>query len=197
VGGRFLSGHPGDVLVAFVTLLLVVVTMASIVATWKISKSQEALQTRLAEEQKELQERLSSDHAALQARISQETRERHEEQRRFEQRAQLIPLWEYMSSLREIIPDNPITPQVVKTVNTLELIALCKEADIVDGTVVLRTFRQKYIELFETVSECGPLKGYPGDKKPTGKDLLAENHAATQLYNDLIAERNNRDKPPL
>jgi hypothetical protein len=39
--------------------------------------------------------------------------ERHEEQRRLEQRAQLIPFWEYTSSLREIDPRNPITPQVV------------------------------------------------------------------------------------
>lgn len=184
----------GDVLVAFVTLLLVVATAASICATWKISKSQEVLQQRLATEQRELQERLSAQHEAIQTRISRETHERHEEQRRFEQRAQVIPLWEYMSGLREINPSDPITPQVVKTVNTLELIALCKEADVVDEAVVLRTFRDKYISLYEAVRKCGLLKGYP--REVTGQELLAENHAATQLYNELIERRNSMDRPP-
>jgi hypothetical protein len=172
----------GDALVALVTLLLVLATVASIIATWKIAKSQEALQRRLAEDQRQMQER-----------ISLETSERHAEQRRFEQRAQLIPIWEYMASLREIDPTDPITPQVVKTVNTLELIALCKEAEIVDGTVILRAFRDKYVELYEAVKKCGPLKGYPN--RITGEDLLSENHAATQLYCCLINERNNRDRP--
>lgn len=173
----------GDELVALVTLLLAVVTVASIVATWKIAKSQEALQRQSAEDRRQMQER-----------ISLETAERHAEQRRFEQRAQLIPLWEYMASLRELNPKDPITPQVVKTVNTLELIALCKEAEIVDGTVMLRAFRAKYIELYEAVKKCGPLKGFPHET--TGENLLSQNHAAIELYNCLIAERNKRDRPP-
>ena len=162
----------GDILVALVTFLLVLVTAASIYASWKISKSQEALQERLL----------------------RETHDRHNEQRRFEQRTQLIPLWEYMSGLREIDPEaEVIVPQVVKVVNTLELIALCKEADIIDKTVVLRTFREKYISLYETIKRVGVLEGY--SRRVTGEDLLNENHAAVQLYNDLINERRNMDKP--
>lgn len=180
-------------LVAVVTLLLVIVTAASVFAAWKISKSQEALQKSIATEQNEVRERLSTQNEAVQNRISQETDQRHIEQRRFEQRAHLIPLWEYMSELSEIDPSQPITPQVVKVVNTLELIALCKEADIVDETVILRTFRGKYIALYEAVSKCKALKGYP--REVSGQDLLNENHAATQLYNELIEQRNNLDKP--
>lgn len=185
-----------DKLVALVTLLLVIVTVASIVATLKIARSQEALQVRLAADQKTLQGQLSTQYNDVQTRISRETERRHEEQRRYEQRAQLIPLWEYLSSLREIDVVETNTAQVVKTVNTLELVALCREAEVVDEAVIMRAFRDKYIILFEAVRKCGPLKGYSRDK--TGEDLLAENDAATELYEKLIADRRKRDAlPPL
>jgi hypothetical protein len=160
----------GDVLVALVTFLLVIVTVASIVATWKIAKSQERLQERM----------------------SAETNERHAEQRRYEQRTQLLPIWAYLSTLDEITSASPQT-DVIKTVNTLELVAVCTEAEIIDEAVVLRTFRDKFIKLFEAVSNYGELEDY--GREVTGKTLLAESPAATQFYEKLIEERNNRDKP--
>lgn len=171
----------GDGLVALVTLLLVLVTVASIVATWKIAKSQEKLQARLAAQQTLMQERISA-----------ETKERHAEQRLYAQRTQLLPIWAYLSNLDEISSASPQTV-VIKTVNTLELVAVCTESQIIDEAVVLRTFRDKFIKLFEAVGEYGELDGY--DRVVTGKILLAESPAATQLYLRLIAERNNRDKP--
>ncbi len=171
----------GDDLVALVTFLLVLVTVASIVATWTIAKSQEKLQTRLAAEQKLMQERISA-----------ETNERHAEQRRYEQRSQLLPIWRYLSNLSEISSESA-TPEVVKTVNTLELIAVCTEAEIIDEVVVLRTFRDKFIKLFEAVRNIGKLEGYSSEV--TGKMLLVDSPAATQLYERLVGERNNRDKP--
>lgn len=193
----------GDSLVALVTLLLVVVTVASIVATWLISKGQEKLQDRLAAQQVSLQKSLATQQAslqkglaaqqtAIQERISAETKYRHAEQRLYEQRTQLLPIWAYLSNLDEITSESPQT-DIIKTVNTLELVAVCTEAQIIDEAVVLRTFRDKFIKLFEAVSEFGPLEGY--DRVVTGKTLLAESPAATQLYLRLIAERNNRDKP--
>jgi hypothetical protein len=160
----------GDALVALVTLLLVIVTIASIVATWIIAKNQEKLQER----------------------ISAETADRHAEQRRYEQRSQLLPIWSYLSNLSEIDSETATT-EIVKTVNTLELVAVCTEAEIIDEVVVFRTFRDKFIKLYEAVINYGRLEGYPGEI--TGKTLLADSPAATQLYVRLIDERNNRDKP--
>ncbi|MBX5101022.1 hypothetical protein HJB52_03900 [Rhizobium lentis] len=162
----------GDVLVAIVTFLLVIVTAASIYTTLIIAKNQEKLQNRL----------------------SNEEQNRHEEQRRFEQRSLIIPLWQYMANLREIDPREPATSEVLKIVNTLELIALCREAGIVDETVILRTFRDKYISLYGQVSKCVELKGY--SRPITGQDLLKENPAATRLYDELMIQRNSRDIPP-
>lgn len=160
----------GDGLVALVTLLLVLVTAASIVATWLIAKGQEKLQDR----------------------ISAETRERHAEQRLYQQRTQLLPIWTYLTDMDEIDTRSPQT-DVIKTVNTLELVAVCSEAEIIDKAIVLRIFRDKFIKLFEAVSDYGQLQGY--DRVVSGKILLAESPAATQLYLRLIEERNNRDKP--
>jgi hypothetical protein len=160
----------GDALVALVTLLLVVVTIASIAATWIIAKNQEKLQER----------------------ISAETAERHAEQRRYEQRSQLLPIWRYLSNLSEINSETATT-EIVKTVNTLELVAVCTEAEIIDEVVVFRTFRDKFIKLYEAVISYGELEGYPGEV--TGRKLLADSPAATQLFLRLIDERNNRDKP--
>jgi hypothetical protein len=160
----------GDALVALVTLLLVVVTIASIAATWIIAKNQEKLQER----------------------ISAETAERHAEQRRYEQRSQLLPIWRYLSNLSEINSETATT-EIVKTVNTLELVAVCTEAEIIDEVVVFRTFRDKFIKLYEAVISYGELEGYSGEV--TGRKLLADSPAATQLFSRLIDERNNRDKP--
>jgi hypothetical protein len=86
----------GDGLVAFVALLLVLATVASIVATWKIAKSQEKLQARLA-----------AQDTLMQELISAETKERHAEQRLYEQRTQLLPIWAYLSNLDEITSASP------------------------------------------------------------------------------------------
>ncbi len=48
----------GDDLVALVTFLLVLVTVASIVATWTIAKSQEKLQTEISANSKAIRAKL-------------------------------------------------------------------------------------------------------------------------------------------
>lgn len=111
-------------------------------------------------------------------------------QRLLTQRQLLIPLWEYMSSLSEVNPQQPITPDVLKVVNTLELVALSCEGGMVDPAVIRRTFRNIFMKLYEQVDRCGEL---PGLGK-TGRDLLKENPAAMTFYHQLLGEHLNRDR---
>ena len=112
-------------------------------------------------------------------------------QRLLSQRQLLIPLWQYMSSLSEINSQRPITPDVLKIVNTLELVALSCEGGMVDPAVIKRTFRTIYMNLYEQVERCGPL---PGLEPKTGRDLLKENPAAMAFYQQLLKEHLDRDR---
>lgn len=112
-------------------------------------------------------------------------------QRLLSQRQLLIPLWDYMSSLNEINPQRPITPDVLKVVNTLELVALSCEGGMVDPAVIKRTFRNIYMNLYEQVERCGPL---PGLEPKAGRDLLKENPAAMAFYQQLLKEHLDRDR---
>ena len=160
----------GDALVALVTLLLFIATVASVVATWQLGKRQESLQKEIAA--------VSKDRA--------------ENQRKFDQRSHLIPVWNYIASLSDIDPDEMITPDIIDAANTLELVAVCCEAGILDESVVMRTFGAKYMDFYEKIERCGPL---PGCGTKTGNDLLKENRAAVKLYRKLENEQLNSGSP--
>jgi sensor c-di-GMP phosphodiesterase-like protein len=187
-----MSEH-GDKLVALVTLLLVIVTVASIFVAWRLGKRQEVLQRELAQlalkHEKDLAEQARKNRAEEQKLQEELTRR----QRLFEQRSQLIPMWQYISALSDINPEKPVTPDVIKAANTLEFIAVCCEAEVVDRMVVMRTFRNKYIELYEKIERCGPLPGF--EPKKTGRELLTQTAAATSMYRALEVDRLAADRP--
>ena len=188
-------GLTGDTLVSFVTFLLVLTTTASIVAAWLISRRQDTLQKEIAENGK----RRDEQHGALIQKIANETAAREIEasklgahlamqQRLAEQRMQLIPLWESISTLSEIDPSAPVTPDVIQAVNALEFVAICCEAGVVDKQIVMRTFREKYLHFYKNIDRCGDLPGFDNPRK-NGRDLLSENISAQQLFTELEAER--------
>lgn len=112
----------------------------------------------------------------------------------YQQRQQILPIWQYLSSLSEIDPRSPITSDVVRAVNTLELVALSCESEIVDPRVIKRTFREAYRRFYKAIEAIESLPGL--DK--SGKQLLAENRAACSFYDELEAEEKRRDLvPPL
>src|SRR5437870_1639408 len=77
-------------------------------------------------------------------------------QRLLSQRQLLIPLWEYMSTLKTINSKDPIAPDILKAVNTLELVALSVEGGMVDPQVIRRTFRGVFNSIYlqiEAVTE--------------------------------------------
>lgn len=111
-------------------------------------------------------------------------------QKLLSQRQLLLPLWDHMASLSDIDPDKPVVPDIIKVVNTLELVALCCEGGMVDKTVIMRTFRDQYIKHYENIERCKKLPILEID----GKSLLLQNRAAVVLYTQLNQERLNQDR---
>ena len=112
-------------------------------------------------------------------------------QQRSNQRQMIIPLWEYLANLNDIDPDAPITPNIIKAANTLELVALCCENDVVEEAIILRTFENKYAYFYDRIVRCDTIAGL----NKTGKELLKENPATTVFYNKLEAIRLKRNQP--
>ena len=108
----------------------------------------------------------------------------HQNQKLLSQRQLLLPLWEYMSALSDIEPKAPITPDVIKVVNTLELVALCCEGGLVDAQVIRRTFREEFIKHYLAVKQCVALPGM----HTTGEQLLTQNRAAAAFFDTLYKE---------
>lgn len=114
----------------------------------------------------------------------------HKSQKLLSQRQLLLPLWEYMSQLTEINPDKPITPDVIKLVNTLELVALSCEGGLVDEQLIRRTFRDEFVRHFQKIKKCNTLPGMDID----GERLLMNNRAASALYGKLYQEIISQDR---
>jgi hypothetical protein len=114
----------------------------------------------------------------------------HLNQKLLSQRQLLLPLWDYMATLSKIDSSNPVTPDVIKVVNTLELVALCCEGGMIDEKVIRRTFKDQFIMHFDDVKRCLSIPGLSVD----GTGLLKQNKAATEFYNSLENERLSQDR---
>jgi hypothetical protein len=104
-------------------------------------------------------------------------------QNRASKRQLIIPLWEYMSNLREIDSENPITADVIQVANSLELIATLCLNNVVDKEIVMKSFKEQYISHYNNIHNCSKLRGF--DNK-TGLDILNENPHIQKFYNQLI-----------
>lgn len=113
-----------------------------------------------------------------------------ETQKLLAQRQLLIPLWEYMSKIDDIDPNDVKPRHVQQTVNTLELVALCCEGGMVDEDVIKRTFADQFIYLFEVIQALPEIPAL----RRSGKQLLNENRAASAFYAKLKGEMLERDK---
>lgn len=107
-------------------------------------------------------------------------------QKQLAQRQFVIQLWDKMSTLRPVDPSNPVPADVHAAVNTLELVGLCCEGGMIDVDVVKRTFKDRYIELYDLVKECGPIAQMQNKR---GVELLRDNPAAMSFYDELMVEK--------
>ena len=154
----------------------------------RLAGQQQSLETRLAKEHDVLEQRLARESSELDTKLAKQRenfdRELARTERLYSQRSALFDLWKYISELDQVDPKDPVTPDIMKAVNALELVALCCEGSIVDRDLVRRTFRQSYIDLYDQIEQVIEVPGL--DK--SGKKLLGENPAAMKLYHDFKAE---------
>jgi len=108
----------------------------------------------------------------------------HENQKLLSQRQLLLPLWDYMSNLKNVDPAKPIEADVLKVVNTLELVALCCKGGMVGTAVIKRTFRDVFMQLYDQVKAVPKMTPL----NLSGVDLLKQNPAAMKFYKELEDE---------
>lgn len=109
----------------------------------------------------------------------------HRRQLLLSRRQLLLPLWEHLKDLSRIDPASPVWPDVVRAVNTLELIAICWEGQLIDRDIVRRMYRDLYLEFYEEIQLCGQP---PAQIGKNGREMLRECPAATRLYGILHTE---------
>jgi len=64
----------------------------------------------------------------------------HKEQMTLSQRQLFLDVWPKMEALSDINPASPVGPDVIRSVNVLELVALCWEGEMVDSQVISSVF---------------------------------------------------------
>ena len=115
----------------------------------------------------------------------------HKQQMLLTQRQFLLPVWAYLIKLDDINPAKPVWLDVIKAVNTLELVAICWEGELIDQDIIRRTFLSQYIDFYQKIEGC---KNPPTGIRLDGKQMLLQNKATMQLYKELIEEYTNQHK---
>lgn len=107
----------------------------------------------------------------------------HKRQQLLQQRQLILPLWEYMVGVNAIDPEKPVAEDVRRVINSLELVAVCWEAGIVDSEVLHRTFAQTFVDSCNQIERTGRVQ--IGTQVLTGAEILARTHAVANLHNQL------------
>jgi hypothetical protein len=110
------------------------------------------------------------------------TEELHKDARLLTQRRAFIDIWPVIAEMKDIDSENASPATVVENINKLELVAACWEGEMVDITLIRRTFQARYIEMVERIRSVPQMKTLRGK---SGQDLLSENPAVERLYNSL------------
>jgi hypothetical protein len=94
-----------------------------------------------------------------------------DEQKLLTQRQLIIPIWDKISNLHLPDPKNPAPVHMVTGINVLELVALCVEGGMVDEDVIVRTFEDRFIQMYEAIEQCG---SQPSLNGLDGKGLIRQ-----------------------
>lgn len=106
-------------------------------------------------------------------------------QKKLSQRQLIIPIWDYLSSIKDIDAKKPIPVDVINLANTLELVAICCEGGMVDKDVIMRTFKDNIIKHTDQILAITHKIDSLGKN---GEQIMSENRAAYQLYQALKHE---------
>jgi len=135
-----------NIVSAIGTALSAIAAVVAVIMSWIVYRGQSRMTAQLAKDQTAI------------------SREIHQNQTLLSQRQLLIPLWGYMSGLDEVDPSKSpiIEPDVLKIVNTLELVSLCCEGGMIDKAVIKRTFKDVFMKLYDQVKVLPTLPGLKG-----------------------------------
>lgn len=103
----------------------------------------------------------------------------HQNQKLLSKRQLILPLWDHMATLSEIDPTSPNPVDVIKVVNTLELVAICCEGGMVDEQTIMRTFSAQFVKHYENIEKCPAMPDLGGKD---GKSILKENNSTAEFY---------------
>jgi hypothetical protein len=104
----------------------------------------------------------------------------HAEQILLARRQAVFELWKYMTAARDIDPKKPIYPAMLQVVNTLELVAVCWDGEIVDRAIIRRTFGTRFVELYQAVDQVPAAAPWKA-----GREFLRGSPATERLYDEL------------
>jgi hypothetical protein len=153
-------------------VLSAIVAGVGLFIAWRIHSNQQTLTKQISDGQQSLTTTL------------------HDSQKLLAQRQLLIPLWGYISGLNAIDSSNPVTQDIIKAINTMELVALCCEGQMIDERIINRTFSRDFMELYRSIESTTTI---PGLNNKTGKDLLHDARAASAFYEKLRTSHLNSD----
>lgn len=119
------------------------------------------------------------------ARQGKQSAELHRQQVLLSQRQLFLEIWPKLEALNQIDLTQIVVPDVVRTVNVLELVALCWEGGMVDSNVIRRSFGVRYVALHDVVAQV-PKMSNPNF---SGVELLRQCPAIGKLYDQLRKEQ--------
>ncbi|MDE2797713.1 MAG: hypothetical protein OXI94_03490 [Gemmatimonadota bacterium] len=106
----------------------------------------------------------------------------HKNARKANEAAQVVELHVAWAGVRNINPQKPIGPDVVKAINTLELTASFWNRDLVDKDIILDSCWTAFRSLYENLNDC--TKKVPGLDR-TGRELLQESQTIEAAYESM------------
>lgn len=112
----------------------------------------------------------------------------HASQALNQRRGAFFELWPHISHLSKIDPTNPVQVDVIKSINALELTALCWEAGIVDRDMIKIAFLDGYMSMYEAINQIS--SKLPNGK--TGPELIGETPVMMKVYDELKELRKKR-----
>lgn len=154
-----------EVINSVAAVMASLLAFAALIYSLKIHRAQQLLTKTIHTEQKEIQK----------------------SQILLTQRQLIIPLWDTLASIKSFDLTNYHPNDPIKLANTLELVALCWEGELIDQQIIKRTFKDSYITLWELIGACNKSdEGYR-----LGREIQKENKAAAKLYRILLEEHEN------
>lgn len=120
----------------------------------------------------------------VQTKLAEDQAELGKKQFEFNQAASVLTLWEYTSEIVQIDPSDPDEEELFRSMNAIELVALCVHLEVIHPEIFDRTFSRWFVEHYERIRACRRVSKNELDQR-SGRDLLNENPTTKELYRKI------------